>query len=124
MSNKLEYVDVIVPLSVNDTYQYAIEKSKKIQVGQRVVVQFGIKKQYTAIVVNVTNQKNKEFKIKNVISVLDKEPIINDKQIKFWKWISNYYIANIVDVMNAALPNSLKIASETKLSINNSFSSN
>ena len=123
MSNKLEYVDVIVPLSVNDTYQYAIEKSKKIQVGQRVVVQFGIKKQYTAIVVNVTNQKNKEFKIKNVISVLDKEPIITDKQIKFWKWISNYYIANIGDVMNAALPNSLKIASETKLSINNSFSS-
>ena len=61
MSNKLEYVDVIVPLSVNDTYQYAIEKSKKIQVGQRVVVQFGIKKQYTAIVVNVTNQKNKEL---------------------------------------------------------------
>ena len=123
MSNKLEYVDVIVPLSVNDTYQYAIEKSKKIQVGQRVVVQFGIKKQYTAIVVNVTNQKNKKFKIKNVISVLDKEPIITDKQIKFWKWISNYYIANIGDVMNAALPNSLKIASETKLSINNSFSS-
>ena len=123
MSNKLEYVDVIVPLSVNDTYQYAIEKSKKIQVGQRVVVQFGIKKQYTAIVVNVTNQKNKEFKIKNVISVLDKEPIITDKQIEFWKWISNYYIANIGDVMNAALPNSLKIASETKLSINNSYSS-
>ena len=123
MSNKLEYVDVIVPLSVNDTYQYAIEKSKKIQVGQRVVVQFGIKKQYTAIVVNVTNQKNKEFKIKNVISVLDKEPIITDKQIEFWKWISNYYLANIGDVMNAALPNSLKIASETKLSINNSYSS-
>ena len=123
MSNKLEYVDVIVPLSVNDTYQYAIEKSKKIQVGQRVVVQFGIKKQYTAIVVNVTNQKNKKFKIKNVISVLDKEPIITVKQIEFWKWISNYYLANIGDVMNAALPNSLKIASETKLSINNSYSS-
>ena len=123
MSNKLEYVDVIVPLSVNDTYQYAIEKSKKIQVGQRVVVQFGIKKQYTAIVVNVTNQKNKKFKIKNVISVLDKEPIITDKQIEFWKWISDYYLANIGDVMNAALPNSLKIASETKLSINNSYSS-
>ena len=62
-------------------------RNQKIQVGQRVVVQFGIKKQYTAIVVNVTNQKNKEFKIKNVISVLDKEPIITDKQIKFWKWI-------------------------------------
>ena len=123
MSNKLEYVDVIVPLSVNDTYQYAIEKSKKIQVGQRVVVQFGIKKQYTAIVVNVTNQKNKKFKIKNVVSVLDKEPIITDKQIEFWKWISDYYLANIGDVMNTALPNSLKIASETKLSINNSYSS-
>lgn len=123
MSNKLEYVDVIVPLSVNDTYQYSIEKSKKIQVGQRVVVQFGVKKQYTAIVVNVTNQKNKKFKIKNVISVLDKEPIITDKQIEFWKWISDYYLANIGDVMNAALPNSLKIASETKLSINNSYSS-
>ena len=37
MTNKLEYVDVIVPLSINGTYQYAIEKSKKIQVAIKTI---------------------------------------------------------------------------------------
>ena len=113
MPNTYEYIDVIVPLSVNGIYQYSIEKCEEIKVGQRVIVQFGIKKLYAAIVIKVTDKKNDEFKIKNIISVLDKEPILSTKQIKFWIWLSEYYMANIGDVMNAALPNSLKLASET-----------
>ena len=118
MPNTYEYIDVIVPLSVNGIYQYSIEKCEEIKVGQRVIVQFGIKKLYAAIVIKVTDKKNDEFKIKNIISVLDKEPILSTKQIKFWIWLSEYYMANIGDVMNAALPNSLKLASETRLALN------
>ncbi|MFL2572871.1 MAG: primosomal protein N' [Flavobacteriales bacterium] len=123
MSHSLEYIDVIVPLSVDGIYQYAIEKSEGIQIGQRVIVQFGIKKLYTAVVVNITNEKSEGFKIKKVVSVLDKESILETRHIKFWMWLSKYYIANIGDVMSAALPNSLKLASETRLKINDFISS-
>ena len=123
MSHTLEYIDVIVPLSVDGIYQYAIEKSEGIQIGQRVIVQFGIKKLYTAVVVNITNEKSEGFKIKKVVSVLDKESILETRHIKFWMWLSKYYIANIGDVMSAALPNSLKLASETRLKINDFISS-
>ena len=122
MSHTLEYIDVIVPLSVDGIYQYAIEKSEGIQIGQRVIVQFGIKKLYTAVVVNITNEKSEGFKIKKVVSVLDKESILETRHIKFWMWLSKYYIANIGDVMSAALPNSLKLASETRLKINDFIS--
>ena len=123
MSHSFEYIDVIVPLSVDGIYQYAIEKSESIQIGQRVIVQFGIKKLYTAVVVNITNEKSEGFKIKKVVSVLDKESILETRHIKFWMWLSKYYIANIGDVMSAALPNSLKLASETRLKINDFISS-
>ena len=123
MSHSLEYIDVIVPLSVDGIYQYAIEKSESIQIGQRVIVQFGIKKLYTAVVVNITNEKSEGFKIKKVVSVLDKESILETRHIKFWMWLSKYYLANIGDVMSAALPNSLKLASETRLKINDFISS-
>ena len=122
MSQTLEYIDVIVPLSVDGIYQYAIEKSEGIQIGQRVIVQFGIKKLYTAVVVNITNEKSEGFKIKKVVSVLDKESILETRHIKFWMWLSKYYLANIGDVMSAALPNSLKLASETRLKINDFIS--
>ena len=121
MLNQLKYIDVIVPLSVNGIYQYSVDIDQNIKVGQRVIVQFGIKKQYTALVVSISNKKNNDFKIKKIISVLDNQPIVNQKQIKFWKWMSKYYMANIGDVLNTALPNSLKLASESRIILNNSY---
>ena len=60
MQNQLMYIDVIVPLSLNGIYQYSVDINQKINVGQRVIVQFGIKKQYTAIVVSISKQKNND----------------------------------------------------------------
>ena len=67
MQNQLMYIDVIVPLSLNGIYQYSFDINQNIKVGQRVIVQFGIKKQYTAIVVSISKQKNNDFKIKKII---------------------------------------------------------
>jgi len=52
---------------------------------------------------------------------LDDKPIVNEKQLKHWEWIADYYIANPGDVFNAALPGALKLASETKILINTEF---
>ena len=127
MLKQLKYVDVILPLSVEGTFQYSVEDNIDIIVGQRVIVQFGSRKLYTAIVIKISNKKNNRYKIKEIESIINEPPIVNQFQINLWLWISNYYMCCIGEVMNTALPSSLKLASESKLmlspELNNNFSS-
>jgi primosomal protein N' (replication factor Y) (superfamily II helicase) len=120
MEKELLYVDVIVPLAVPNLYTYSIPHflANNIKPGQRVVVQFGKKKLYTALVYKVHNNKPELYKAKQIESLLDPEPIVNQKQFELWKWISEYYMCSIGEVMNAALPSGLKLSSETKLLLN------
>jgi primosomal protein N' (replication factor Y) len=90
-------------------------------VGGRVVVPLGKSKLYTGIVVKIHEEIPTNYQVKYVESVLDDKPIVTINQFKLWKWISNYYLANIGDVMNAALPSNFKLGSETKVSIHPEF---
>ena len=118
MHNKLKYIDVIVPLSVEGVFQYSVNTDLIIHVGQRVIVQFGARKLYTAIVVNIRDKKTTKHKLKNIISTVDDSPIVNIFQIKLWSWIAKYYMSSLGEIMNTALPSSLKIASESSSSQN------
>ena len=53
------------------------------------------------------------YKTKEVLEVLDNEPIVNLKQLELWAWISRYYMTTLGEVMIAGLPNSLKLNSES-----------
>jgi primosomal protein N' (replication factor Y) len=105
MEKELLYVDVILPLAVPNFYTYSIPAflSNKIKSGQRVVVQFGKKKLYTALVYKVHNNKPELYKAKLMESILDAEPVVNQKQFELWKWISEYYMCHLGEVMNAGL---------------------
>ena len=99
-----KYVEVIVPLPVKGSFTYSIEGlDDNISIGKRVVVQFGARKIYTGIVIDLHNNKP-EYKIKKVLEVIDDNVLVDPIQIKFWKWISLYYISTLGDVMNAAIP--------------------
>tara|TARA_B100000900_G_scaffold84253_1_gene68140 strand:+ start:15907 stop:18333 length:2427 start_codon:yes stop_codon:yes gene_type:complete len=114
------YVEVILPLKLSGSFTYS-SNGYDIKVGQRVVVQFGPKKIYTAIVLSTHNHKPKDYKLKSVLEVLDELPVVNKIQLNFWRWMSEYYLCTIGEIMNTALPSSLKLASETKISFNSSF---
>ena len=118
MHNKLKYIDVIVPLSVQGVFQYSVNSDLIINIGQRVIVQFGARKLYTAIVVNISDKKTTKHKLKNILSSLDDSPIVNIFQIKLWSWIAKYYMSNLGEIMNTALPSSLKLASESRILLN------
>ncbi len=117
------FVDVILPLPVVQTYTYQVpeEISPKVKKGVRVVVPFGNKKLYGAIVYKVHDQEPKNYIAKSIISLLDSKSIVNSRQFKLWEWISSYYMASIGEVMNAALPAGLKLSSESSLLLNPSF---
>ncbi|NDW18282.1 primosomal protein N' [Dysgonomonas sp. 216] len=107
------FVDVILPLPLDSLFTYTVQDNPDdVKQGCRVIVQFGKRKYYTAIVVNVYEGEPKEG-IKEIISVLDREPIVFSTQLEFWNWVSSYYMCSIGDVYKAALPSALKLESET-----------
>ena len=110
------FADVILPLSVPNTYTYGLnaEQYAKIKTGHRVVVNLGKSKQYTAIVVSKHKTKP-AYTVKQVIDVLDVDPMVIPSQLQLWDWISSYYLCNKGEVMLSALPNSLKLQSETRI---------
>ena len=117
MNNRVTYfVDVILPLSVPNLYSYRVpyKFNEYVKVGQRVVIQFGRKKLYTAIIAKI-HQQVPDYQTKYIESILDDSPVVTQEQLKFWTWISEFYMCNIGSVMKAALPSGLKLASETKI---------
>ena len=121
MKMQKKYVDVILPLPVEGTFTYSLPFGEHVNIGQRVIVQFGIRKLYTAIVINIHYEAPLNYKAKDILHVLDENNIINVIQLKFWKWISEYYMSRIGDVMNIAIPSSLKLASESKVVFHPNF---
>lgn len=111
------FVEVILPLSlaINYTYRVPFELNESIAIGKRVVVQFGKHKIYTALVKSIGKQPPELYEAKYIIDVVDEHPVITENQFKFWDWITAYYLCNEGDVMAAALPTGLKLASETIL---------
>lgn len=83
----------------------------------RVLVPFGGKKIYTGIVFELHDEAPENFVAKEVISILDDYPIVPSQQIKFWNWLSEYYLCNLGEVYRFAFPSSLKLESETYLKL-------
>ncbi|MEQ8627788.1 primosomal protein N' [Ekhidna sp.] len=116
----MTYAEVILPLPLPGTFTYLIapEDRDKVQPGFRVVVSFGKKKIYTGIVLETHNRSPEEYRPKEVLEVLDEQPIINPIQLKFFQWMSRYYMCSLGEVINAALPAALKLSSESFVGIN------
>ena len=93
------------------------------QMGCRVVVPFGRKKYYTAIVRNVHYCEPADYEVKEVSTLLDAHPILLPEQFKFWEWLADYYLCTQGDVYKAALPSGLKLESETMVEYNPDFES-
>ncbi len=120
------FADVILPVPIHRAFTYRIpfELNESIGIGCRVIVPFGKNKMQTAIVIEVHDKVPMSYQSKYIEAILDVKPIVNPNQLKFWNWISKYYMAPIGDVMNAALPSHLKLASETKLTLHPEYQDN
>lgn len=93
----------------------------QVQAGCRVVVPFGRRKYYTGIVHTVHGVDPEGYQVKELAAVLDEHPILYPIQLKFWEWLSRYYLCALGDVMKAALPSGLKLESETVVASNADF---
>lgn len=123
MSTITLFIDVIVPLSVPNkfTYRVPVALNDDVEIGKRVLVQFGKSKIYTGIVYSIHELAPIGYQAKYIESVIDDFPIVNQTQLNFWDWIATYYCANIGEVMNAALPSGLKLSSSSHVQVNPEF---
>lgn len=123
MDRKTLFVEVILPLPLDGSFTYRVpfEMNEMVAQGIRVLVQFGARKVYAALVKSVHENIPQNYQPKYILAVLDVHPIVNHLQFQFWSWISKYYVAGVGEVMNAALPTAFKLSSESKLVLNPDF---
>lgn len=116
------FAEIIVPLPLYGTYTYRIppEIQGAVQVGSRVLVQFGKKKFYTGLISSLHNE-TPTYEVKDIVSVLDPKPLVKYPQLKLWNWISEYYLCSVGEVYKAAVPTGLKPESETMISLNEEY---
>ena len=109
------YADVILPLALQGTFTYSVPADLllKVKPGVRVVVSFGKRKLYAALVYRVHSVKPEGYQVKEIIQVIDASPLVLPEQLKLWEWIAEYYMCSLGEVMKAALPSGLKMESDT-----------
>lgn len=116
----MTYAEVLLPLPLTGTFTYIVPEALAdwVKPGHRVIVPFGRRKFYTAIVTGLTPRLPGNFEVKEISQALDDTPIIRHPQLKLWEWMAEYYLCSPGEVYKAALPAGLKIESETFIDIN------
>src|SRR5680860_841635 len=111
------FAQVILPLSLHDSYTYKVPEllHSQIKPGQRVIVQFGQKKLYAALVFSTSKLNPTDIDPKEIQQILDVEPIVLPQNFELWQWIAKYYCCTFGDVFRAALPTGLKLESKSKI---------
>ena len=112
------FVEVILPLALAKTFTYSVSEAEYhyIQKGMRIAVPFGKSKIYTALAIDLHQNKPSLYEAKEIHQILDEKPIVTENQIKHWQWIASYYMCAIGDVYRGAMPSALLLENETLIS--------
>lgn len=101
--------EVLVELkakNIDQTYSYLIPKDYEVKVGSRVLVPFG-KQKLEGFVLNITNILP-EYKLKEIISIIDEEPVLTNEMLELGKYISKKTLCNLINAYQTMLPTALK----------------
>ena len=115
------FAETMLPLALPGTYTYRVPDGMRLSIGMRVLVPFGRKKIFTAIVMSLHDREPKGYDVKEILGTLDDKPIVRHPQLDFWHWIADYYLCTEGEVYKAAVPSGLKVESETTISVNPDF---
>ena len=117
------FAEIIIPLALPKNYTWSVPKDLKEQVniGCRVEVNLGKNKKYAGIVKSLHAEMPVVYDTKNILNVLDTEPVVFEQQLKLWEWMADYYMCSEGEVMAAALPSHFKLSSETIVVFNEEY---
>jgi primosomal protein N' (replication factor Y) len=117
------YAEIIIPLALPKNYTWSVpaELVDIVRPGSRVEVNLGKNKKYAGIIKRLHHDKPEFFEAKEILNVLDAEPIVHETQLKLWEWMASYYMCSEGEVMAASLPAHFKLSSETVVVFNDEF---
>ena len=109
------YADIILPLPLPGCFTYSIPDTLAGEVKERVrvLVPFGSNKTYVGVVAELHDNKP-QFDVKDIRLVLDNQPVLLPVQMKLWKWIAEYFMSPLGEVLNAAFPQGMKVTGTFK----------
>lgn len=119
----MRFAEIILPLPLKGTFTYRVpdELADQLRIGTRVLAQFGPKKVFTGTVAKLHDQTPTAYEAKELLDVIDQEPVFHPIQLVYYAWISTYYMCELGEVVDAALPAGLKISSESYLALDPSI---
>jgi primosomal protein N' (replication factor Y) (superfamily II helicase) len=117
------FAEIIIPLALPKTYTWVIPPHllDTIKIGCRVEVNLGKNKKYAGVVKKIHTDKPEFVEPKEILNLLDVEPVVYEQQLKLWEWMAAYYMCSEGEVMAAALPAHFKLSSETALIYNEEY---
>ena len=113
------FADVLVELKakqIDKTFTYLIPNNliEDIQIGKRVLVPFGRQK-LEGFVLNVYDSKTVDYELKEILSVVDKNPVLNSEMLELGKYISKKTLCNLISAYQTMLPAALKAHNDFKV---------
>ena len=117
------YAEIIIPSALPKNYTWSVPAhlADAVKPGCRVEVNLGRSKKYAGIVKKIHQDKPEFIETKDILNVLDAEPVVYEEQLKLWEWMASYYMCSEGEVMAAALPAHFKLSSETIIVYNEEY---
>ena len=110
MTNQSLY-DIILPLAIGGVYTYRTPsiplQGGRDLIGCRVLVPLGKKSVIGIIYRRHEGELAPNIKVRDIIQVIDEQPIVTPKQLQLWEWLAQYYMCTLGEVMAAALPSEI-----------------
>lgn len=106
-----EYADILLPLALRKPLTYRVPETLagRLKPGCRVAVELGKRKIYAGLVVRLHDEAPAGARVRPVLYAVDKEPVVTPLQLELWRWISEYYMCTLGEVMKNFFPSSLKM---------------
>jgi primosomal protein N' (replication factor Y) len=98
----LAFCDVALPVPLDTVFTYRVPEGMSPVVGGRVLVPFR-QQRLSGIVVEL-HGREPSVTTKNVLSVLDATPVLDEALLKLARWIADYYLAPPGEVLRTMLP--------------------
>jgi primosomal protein N' (replication factor Y) len=110
LTSKKLYLGIAVTLPVKEIFSYAVPEHliPIAEIGRRALVPFRNRDVIGYILRKDSGTEQKE--IKEILDILDAEPLFNESLVPFFQWMADYYVFPIGMLIRSALPSGLNIA--------------
>lgn len=103
-------------INVDKTFDYIVpfEYIEKIKIGMRVKVPFA-SRELEGFVLDLVNNADNNYELKEIISIVDTEPILNNELLHLGQFMSKKYFSTLISCYQTMLPKALKAQNKTTI---------